>query len=163
MYILLYAVQLAHNYYSYCISATVTRLPFMSFIRGARALAVRHSLRRAGPASRHSWRPDCMPSAALLSGALLLTSLLAPSQCEDDLYCGAEYQSHTTVTNWSATHSCSARKLFEPSSTQEVRHAQLVILSWCIFRICILFCRRLYIFSFTNRLCAYCNSIETTR
>lgn len=66
-----------------------------------------------------SYRPT-LASAVLIGAGVLSLNGFASSECEEDLHTGVEYESHQTVTNWSANHSCNARRLFEPKSIQEV-------------------------------------------
>lgn len=40
--------------------------------------------------------------------------------CELDDDCGVSYDSSSTLTNWSSTHSCSPMRIYEPKSAQEV-------------------------------------------
>lgn len=68
------------------------------------------------PSSR-TWKTKRV--SALVATSLLTT--IAVAQCrEKEPMSGVEYDTEQVVTNWSATHTCKPRRIYEPKSAQEV-------------------------------------------
>jgi hypothetical protein len=97
----------------------VCRAGALAYSRRALATASHAGPRAAaadGLLQRHSF-PLLAAAAAVAVSVAVGTSMCV---CEEDLHTGVEYESHQVVSNWSSTHSCNVRKLFEPKSPQEV-------------------------------------------
>lgn len=70
--------------------------------------------------SNRYWALMAAAIAAAATSSILCNNEGKKADCSYDLTCGVESEEGQVLTNWSSTHSCAPRRIYEPKSAQEV-------------------------------------------
>lgn len=98
----------------------------MMFMKSWRKIYFSRALRQADPYEHRrstnfdnlkTWR---LPYLILASGVFTFGALTASCHKNTDMATGVEVETNQVVSNWSATHTCEPKIVYEPKSAQEV-------------------------------------------